>query len=296
MKKLLLFGLAIFLFVACKQQDTRYTQSSPEIETIKSIIKSYDAKDYGAIAQHYADTSKTFFNKTKLTPKEIAAYHKQNDLNYSSRGFESDNQEYEMITTDDGETWVNFWATWKGTLAANGKEVTIPIHITSRFIDGKIVRESGYWDASEIVLDLLGINAANNTPKKNASVVNEMYAAFAKGDIPSVLENLDQNVIWNEAEGNSYADGNPYVGPDAVLNGVFKRVGDDYEYFNLEDIQLHEMANNQILANMRYKGKLKKNGAVIDAQAAHLWTFKDGKAIGFQQYVDTKQLNEAINN
>jgi enamine deaminase RidA (YjgF/YER057c/UK114 family) len=25
-------------------------------------------------------------------------------------------------------------------------------------------------------------------------------------------------------EGNAYADGNPYIGPDAVLNGVFARI------------------------------------------------------------------------
>ena len=54
------------------------------------------------------------------------------------------------------------------------------------------------------------------------------------------------------------------------------------------------MNYQKIWAN-KTKAKLKKNGAIIDAQAAHLWTLKDGKAIGFQQYVDTKQLDEALN-
>ncbi|RAJ07464.1 hypothetical protein LV92_03813 [Arenibacter echinorum] len=31
------------------------------------------------------------------------------------------------------------------------------------------------------------------------------------------------------------------------------------------------------------------------AQAAHFWTLKDGKVIGFQQYLDTQQLNDALN-
>jgi hypothetical protein len=53
------------------------------------------------------------------------------------------------------------------------------------------------------------------------------------------------------------------------------------------------MSNDQILATLRYQGKLKKNGAVFNAQVAHLWTLKDGKVVGFQQYVDTKQLNDA---
>lgn len=50
---------------------------------------------------------------------------------------------------------------------------------------------------------------------------------------------------------------------------------------------------HQVLATLRYQAKLKKNGKTIDAQAAHLWTLKDGKVIAFQQYVDTKKLAKA---
>jgi uncharacterized protein (TIGR02246 family) len=128
----------------------------------------------------------------------------------------------------------------------------------------------------------------------NAILVDSLYKAFSAGDIPRVLAAMDSKIVWNEAEGNSYADGNPYIGPEAVLNGVFARIGAEHEYFNLEDIQLHEMNNNQILATLRYNAKVKENGAKYNAQAAHLWTLKDGKIIAFQQYVDTKKLNDAF--
>ena len=132
------------------------------------------------------------------------------------------------------------------------------------------------------------------TNENNVQTLESLYAAFAVGDVPTVLAGLDEKVVWNEAEGNMYADGNPYIGPQAVLNGVFARIGADYEYFKLVNIQLYEMENNQVLATLRYHGKLKKNGATYDAQAAHLWTFKDGKAIAFQQYLDTKKVADAI--
>lgn len=51
----------------------------------------------------------------------------------------------------------------------------------------------------------------------NSIVVDGLYKAFSAGDIPTVLAGMDPEIIWNEAEGNAYADGNPYVGPDAVL-------------------------------------------------------------------------------
>ena len=55
------------------------------------------------------------------------------------------------------------------------------------------------------------------------------------------------------------------------------------------------MADNQVLATLRYHGKYLKTGTSIDAQAAHLWTLKEGKVIDFQQYAKTKQFADAMN-
>jgi ketosteroid isomerase-like protein len=128
---------------------------------------------------------------------------------------------------------------------------------------------------------------------ENSALIDGLYKAFAVGDIPTVLGAMDSNIVWNEAEGNAYADGNPYIGPDAVLNGVFGRIMQEHEYFNLKDIELHEMLNDKVLATLRYDGK-RNNGNSYDAQVAHLWTLKDGKVVAFQQYVDTKKLHEAM--
>ncbi len=65
--------------------------------------------------------------------------------------------------------------------------------------------------------------------------------------------------------------------------------------FNLKDIELYEKLNNKVLATLRYEAKY-KNGKGYDAQVAHFWTLKDGKIIAFQQYVDTKKLNDFFHN
>lgn len=155
MKKfMLLCGMAILAISACQECPERYTQDSPEIDTVKKLISNYNNKTFDVTI--YADTSKTYYNTSKdpMTPSEAIDYHKQTDSNYASRGFEDDHQEYEMVVTDDGETWVNCWLDWKGTLAGDNKEIDIPVHLTYQFVDGKIVKEYGYWDPSEIVLAL----------------------------------------------------------------------------------------------------------------------------------------------
>ena len=112
--------------------------------------------------------------------------------------------------------------------------------------------------------------------------------------MPTVLGSMHPDIVWNEAESNSMADGNPYIGPDAILNGVFARLGSNHDYFNLKDIQLHNMSDNKVLATLRYDAKVKATGKAYNAQVAHLWTLNNnGEITAFQQFVDTKKLSEA---
>ncbi len=175
-------------------------------------------------------------------------------------------------------------------IPATGKSVDIEGVTLAKMKDGKIAQEQDFMD-NMLFMQQLGIVSSSD----NIGIVDAAYKAFGTGDIPAVLAVLDEKVEWNEAEGNAYADGNPYIGPDAVLNGIFKRIGDDHEYFKLTDIQLHDMSNNQVLATLRYDAKVKKTGKPYNTQAAHLWTFNNGKVVAFQQYVDTKQLATAFN-
>jgi len=146
------------------------------------------------------------------------------------------------------------------------------------------------------IIKLIRVEMKNGNTAQNIAAVDGLYKAFAVGDIPTVLASMDPKIVWNEAESNSLADGNPYTGPDAVLNGVFARLGADHEYFKLEDIKLHNMDNDQVLATLRYDAKVKKTGKTYNAQVAHLWTLKDGKVVAFQQFLDTEKVAEAMEN
>jgi len=169
MKNLFLFAMAVMLFTACETKDKRYTQQSSEIETVKKHIENYNTKNYDTSV--FADTSKSFFNNSKnpILVKDIMAFHKANDENYSSRGFTDENPDYEMVITDKGDTWVNCFLDWKATMAGNGNVVETPIFLTYQFIDGKIVREVGYWDSSDVVLNLQAIEAEKKMSAEEAT-------------------------------------------------------------------------------------------------------------------------------
>ena len=210
MKKLLVLGLAVLLFAAC-QQEQRYTQQSPEIDTVKKLIKNYNDKTYDASI--YSDTSKTYYNtKNKaMSPQETIAYHQANDAAYSSREFLDKDQDYEMVKTDDGKTWVNCWLDWKGTLAANGKEFMIPIHLTYQFVDGKVVREVGMWDPSEVVLELQAMSNISDQEKAMINATSDFIKAWSDNDF-ELLKSITTKNIVRVANGETAAKNQDEIG------------------------------------------------------------------------------------
>jgi len=131
------------------------------------------------------------------------------------------------------------------------------------------------------------------TDNPNVEIVQGMYDAFAAGDGAAVLAKFSPDIIWNEAESNSLADGNPYVGPQAVAEGVFGRLGQEWETFTLTDQTLYGVGEDMVLVTGRYQGTHARTGKTINAQKVHIWWFEDGMVTRFQQYVDTKQLADA---
>jgi len=157
MKELMSLGVAIVIFIAWNQQSTRYTQQSAEIETFKQVLEDYEDREWEDMIAHYSDTAKIMNNVTEKDAKNLTQFlaeNKKDASQFSSWDFVNDASEYEMIVNDRGETWVNFWGLWEGTFKTNNKVYKIPTHITAQFVNGKIVREFGYWDVSKIIRDI----------------------------------------------------------------------------------------------------------------------------------------------
>ncbi|MGH9905508.1 MAG: nuclear transport factor 2 family protein, partial [Pyrinomonadaceae bacterium] len=125
----------------------------------------------------------------------------------------------------------------------------------------------------------------------NLNAVQNVYNAFAKGDIPAVLGLLNANIEWTEAEGFPY--GGTYHGPDAVLNGVFVRLGTEWESFAAVPDEFID-AGDAVVALGKYSGKYKATGKSFQANFAHVWKIQNGKAIRFVRYVDTLIVQRAL--
>lgn len=125
----------------------------------------------------------------------------------------------------------------------------------------------------------------------NLKSVQNVYHGFAKGDIPAVLGFLSSEIEWTEAEGFPY--GGTYRGPKAVLEGVFMRLGSEWNGYAAVPDEFID-GGDTVVALGKYSGTYKKTGKSFSANFAHVWKIRDGKAFRFVQYVDTLIVHRAL--
>jgi ketosteroid isomerase-like protein len=122
----------------------------------------------------------------------------------------------------------------------------------------------------------------------NAQVLREGYAAFARGDVPGVLERFDQGIEWTIPGPHSLAG--VYEG-HAGVGGFFERVATAYE-LQVRPEEFLPLDEERVLV----LGTHVVDGAAGHAEIrfAHVWAVRDGRAVSFYEYTDTERLAEQV--
>ena len=127
--------------------------------------------------------------------------------------------------------------------------------------------------------------------KEHSEAIARLYAGFKRGDVPAVLAAFSPNISWIEAEGFPY--GGTYVGPDAVLQNVFAKLGS--EWINFAAVPNEYIENGDtVVALGEYSGAYKATGKSFKAPFAHVWKFGGGQIVSFRQYTDTAVVQRAL--
>lgn len=124
----------------------------------------------------------------------------------------------------------------------------------------------------------------------NTEIIKDAYASFAAGDVPGALSAFADDILWVEPDGYPIIGGT-YVGPQAVVEGVFTRLAEIGDEFAVVPEQF-VAEGDTVVALGHLAWKHKNTGAPALVKAAHVWTFEGGKATSFLQYIDTAKMRE----
>ena len=125
----------------------------------------------------------------------------------------------------------------------------------------------------------------------NTAIVREAYNNFKKGDIAALLDLLPDNVTWQLPE----IEGVPFAGKRTGRSSVAEFV--QGVEANQETLQFEPREfiaqGDKVIALGHYRWRVKSTGREYASDFAHVFTLRDGKIVGFQEYTDTASAARA---
>lgn len=125
---------------------------------------------------------------------------------------------------------------------------------------------------------------------KNHDAIKAHYAGSDAGDLAAMMAPITKDTAWTEMAGFPYSG--TYVGTDAIVEGVFRRIGEEWDGYTFTLERLVE-GDTTIIGIGTYSGTFRKTGKKMKARVAHVWDMEGGKVVRFEQFTDTKLVVEA---
>jgi ketosteroid isomerase-like protein len=130
------------------------------------------------------------------------------------------------------------------------------------------------------------------TEQENIQKLQDLYAAFGRGDINGILENVTDDVTWGT---ESVATEIPWYRLRTGRSGVadFFATLDREVEFEVFDPQFFAGTGNEVLVYVEISYRFRKNGRRASVQSIHRHTLKDGIVTRFRAVEDTAAVREA---
>jgi len=122
----------------------------------------------------------------------------------------------------------------------------------------------------------------------NVKTIQSVYEAFGRGDIPTVLGALTDDVDWaSEAASTEIPWWGIRHGKDAAAD-FFTQLGTATEVLEFTPLVMVGDGDD-VLTVVRYRAKARSTGKVADMALHHHWHFRDGKIAHYRGAEDTLQ-------
>ena len=130
------------------------------------------------------------------------------------------------------------------------------------------------------------------TEQQNIAKLQEMYAAFGRGDIATLLDNVTDDVTWGV---ETVATDVPWYSVRRGREGVaefFDLLGREIEFTKFEPTTF-AASGDEVVVSVDYDFRFRKNGKGQPVGVMHRFRVRDGKVSSFRAYEDTAAIRAA---
>lgn len=127
----------------------------------------------------------------------------------------------------------------------------------------------------------------------NIKTIQAVYEAFGRGDVPSILDVVTDDVDWATETSSTAA---PWYGPKRGKDGVvafFEAFGTAMEVNDFEPLSIAGNDDGHVHTVVRFKATRRANGNAASMHLHHYFQFRDGKISYYRGSEDTAAV-EAI--
>jgi uncharacterized protein len=130
------------------------------------------------------------------------------------------------------------------------------------------------------------------TETQNTKVIQDAYAAFARGDVTALLGTFDDKIIWKPVQGA--ADYVPQHGDrhgKAAVREFFELLPQTLTFQQFEPRE-YVAQGDKVVALGHYRATT-PGGGMFDSDFVMVFTLRNGKITSFQEFSDSAQINAA---
>jgi ketosteroid isomerase-like protein len=123
----------------------------------------------------------------------------------------------------------------------------------------------------------------------NTQIVESVYAAFRRRDMPAVLAFLAEDVTWGMVGREQDLPMAGIRNGKSGAAGFFRTMAETIEVTTFEPLSFVE-AGDTVFAFGRWSWTMRHNGCPGENEWLHVFTLRDGKVTQYRGYNDTAQL------
>lgn len=127
----------------------------------------------------------------------------------------------------------------------------------------------------------------------NIQAVRDIYAGFASGDMNAILANMDETIVWQHP---GSGEGIPFAGTFEGKAGVlrfFELAMQSIDVLDQRVLELISDAGRVVVLGYEHM-RVKSTGQEYRSNWVHLYTFRNGKIVQFEEFIDTAALRRAF--